>query len=46
MIQKITTAALIGTALILSACNTVKGAGEDVKSVAECTEDLMKQGKC
>jgi predicted small secreted protein len=46
MIQKITTAALIGTALVLSACNTVRGAGADVQSVANCTEELMKQGKC
>ena len=46
MLKKITATAIIGTALVLSACNTVKGAGEDVKSVAECTEDLMKQGKC
>ena len=46
MVQKFTTAAIIGTALILSACNTVRGAGKDVTSVANCTEDLMKQGKC
>ena len=46
MLKKITTTALIGTALVLSACNTVRGAGKDVTSVANCTEDLMKQGKC
>ena len=46
MNRLITTTALIGTALVLSACNTVRGAGKDVESVANCTEDLMKQGKC
>ena len=46
MVQKIATAALVGAALVLSACNTVRGAGQDVTSVANCTEDLMKQGKC
>ena len=46
MIHKLATVTLIGTALVLSACNTVRGAGKDVTSVANCTEDLMKQGKC
>lgn len=46
MLKKITATALLGTALVLSACNTVRGAGKDVTSVANCTEDLMKQGKC
>ena len=46
MVQKLITAALVGTALTLAACNTVRGAGKDVQSVANCTEDLMKQGKC
>jgi predicted small secreted protein len=40
------TAALVAAALGTSACNTVRGAGEDVQSVANCTEELMKQGKC
>jgi predicted small secreted protein len=40
------TAVLIAAALTASACNTVRGAGQDVTSVANCTEDLMKQGKC
>ncbi len=46
MVQKLVTAGIVGTALILAACNTVRGAGKDVQSVANCTEDLMKQGKC
>jgi predicted small secreted protein len=46
MVQKLVTVVLIGTALGLAACNTVRGAARDVNSVANCTEDLMKQGKC
>lgn len=46
MFQKIIMIALIGTTLGLAACNTVRGAARDVNSVANCTEDLMKQGKC
>ena len=46
MIQKIATVTLIGFALATAACNTVRGAAKDVNSVANCTEDLMKQGKC
>ena len=46
MVQKLFTVALIGAALASAACNTVRGAGKDVQSVANCTEDLMKQGKC
>ncbi len=41
MIQKITTVALIGTALALAACNTVRGAAKDDNSVANCTENAM-----
>jgi predicted small secreted protein len=46
MVQKLATAAIVGIALFVAACNTVRGAGEDVQSVANCTEDLIKQGKC
>ena len=46
MFQKITTAALVGAALILAACNTVHGAASDVNSVANCTENTMNGGKC
>ena len=34
MVQKLMTVAVIGAALALAACNTVRGAGEDVQSVA------------
>ena len=39
MFQKVTTVVLIGTALALAACNTVRGAARDVNSVANCTEN-------
>ena len=41
MFQKVRTVVLIGTALALAACNTVRGAAKDVNSVANCTENAM-----
>jgi predicted small secreted protein len=41
MFQKVTTMLLIGTALALAACNTVRGAAKDVNSVANCTENAI-----
>ena len=47
MLQKIATIALLGAALAVAACNTVRGAGEDVKSVANCTENAIDgTGNC
>jgi len=46
MIQKVTTVLLIGTALALAACNTVRGAAKDVNSVANCTQNAMNGGNC
>ena len=34
------------TAGSLSACNTVRGAGEDVQSAANCTENTINGGRC
>ena len=34
-------AVLIGASLLLSACNTVKGLGEDVQSVGEAGQDAI-----
>ena len=45
MFQKITTVVLIGTALALAACNTVRGAAKDVNSVANCTENAINGTK-
>ena len=46
MLQKITTLLLIGTALAVAACNTVRGAARDVNSVANCTENTMNGQNC
>jgi len=46
MIQKITTATLIATALVLTACNTVRGVARDVNSVANCTENAIEGRTC
>jgi len=44
--SKFVTALVIAGSLSVAACNTVRGAAEDVNSVANCTEELMKQGRC
>ena len=41
MFQKVMTVVLIGTSLVLVACNTVRGAARDVNSVANCTENAI-----
>jgi predicted small secreted protein len=41
MFQKLTMAVIIGSALALAACNTVRGAARDVNSVANCTENAI-----
>ena len=46
MVRKVTTLLLIGSALAIAACNTVRGAGEDVQSAANCTENAMNGGQC
>ena len=46
MVRKIVAVVLIGGALTISACNTVRGAAADVNSVATCTETAMHNGKC
>lgn len=46
MVQKIVTVMLVGSALALAACNTVRGAAADAESAANCTENTMKGGRC
>jgi len=46
MFQKILTVGLIGAALVMAACNTVRGAARDVNSVANCTENTMNGNGC
>ena len=42
MVRKIVTIALIGSGLMMAACNTVRGAGKDVSSAANATENAIK----
>jgi len=46
MVQKLVTLALVGTCLAIAACNTVRGAGADVQSAANCTENAIHGGQC
>jgi predicted small secreted protein len=39
MVQKVLAVLLVGTALAVAACNTVRGAATDVGSAANCTEN-------
>lgn len=41
MIRKAMTLVLIGSSLAIAACNTVRGAGEDVQSAANATENAI-----
>jgi len=46
MFRKVLTVVLIGGGLLTAACNTVRGAGKDVESVANCTENAINNGNC
>lgn len=46
MVQKVAVLVLVGTSLVLAACNTVRGAAADVNSAATCTENAIHGGKC
>ena len=39
MLRKLTTMALIGASLAIAACNTVRGAAEDVNSAANAVDN-------
>jgi predicted small secreted protein len=39
MLRKITTMVLIGASLAIAACNTVRGAAEDVNSAANAVDN-------
>ena len=41
MVRKFLSTFAIGGLLVLSACNTVQGVGEDVESVGEAGEDAI-----
>ena len=40
MVRKVMTIMLIGSGLLVAACNTVRGAGEDVQSVADAADTI------
>ena len=44
MVRKVTTLLLIGGALAIAACNTVRGAANDVASVGDCADG--RKGNC
>jgi predicted small secreted protein len=46
MFQKLTVVVLVGAALTVAACNTVRGAARDVNSAANCTQNAMNGGNC
>jgi predicted small secreted protein len=46
MFRKVMTVVLIGGGLMMAACNTVRGAGQDVQSAANCTENAIHNGNC
>ena len=41
MVRKIIAIIALSTSLALAACNTVKGAGEDIKSVGEAGDKAL-----
>lgn len=46
MVQKLVVVVLASACLAIAACNTVRGAGADVSSAANCTENAMHGGRC
>ena len=46
MISRVVTIMLVGAALAIAGCNTVRGAAADVNSVANCTENAVHGGQC
>ncbi len=46
MVRKVVSMVLIGGLFAVAACNTVRGAGRDMQSAANCTENTMNGGNC
>lgn len=46
MVRKLMVLMVIGGSMAVAACNTVRGAGEDLGSAANCTENAMHGGGC
>ncbi|RST31589.1 entericidin A/B family lipoprotein [Sphingomonas ginkgonis] len=41
MVRKMVAVVLVASAMLVAACNTVRGMGEDVSSAANSTENAM-----
>jgi len=46
MVRKFVAMFLVTGAIAIAGCNTVRGAGEDLGSAANCTENVIHQGGC
>jgi predicted small secreted protein len=46
MVRKVTSFLLIVGALAVAGCNTVRGAGADLQSAADCTQNAINGGSC
>ena len=46
MARKLLTVLIVGGALAIAGCNTVRGAAADVNSAATCTENAMHGSNC
>jgi predicted small secreted protein len=46
MVQRLVAIVLVGACIAVAACNTVRGAAQDVTSVANCTENTINTGYC
>jgi predicted small secreted protein len=46
MARNLVTVLIVGTSLALAACNTVRGAAQDVNSAANCTENAIHGERC
>ena len=46
MVQKLAVVVLLGSSMVIAACNTVRGAAADVNSAANCTENAIHGGRC
>ena len=46
MVRKLMAVVLVGGLVAIAACNTVRGAGEDVQSVANCADNTINNGTC
>jgi predicted small secreted protein len=42
MVRKFVTLALLAGSFMVAACNTVEGAGKDLQSAGEATQDVAK----